>query len=184
MLRKLILTETEKKQISSLHRLLNEDDGFATLQGYVKYKASKSPNSQVKLFQNEKLIKGATSDENGFFKIENIPLGVYTYKVTNKNEGYEDLEENIDLSQPKVYNEDFTFMDTHEFEEVAVSVKANKRTFLDVSVFDSDVFWIAAMNFLSSLIVKGFSLTFAPFWSSISSTLYMVVANWYPPWIV
>ena len=138
MLRKLILTETEKKQISSLHRLLNEDDGFATLQGYVKYKASKSPNSQVKLFQNEKLIKGATSDENGFFKIENIPLGVYKYKVTNKNEGYGDLEENIDLSQPKVYDQVFTFMGTLEFEEVAVSTKANKRTFLDVSVFDSD----------------------------------------------
>jgi len=77
MLRKLILTETEKKQISSLHHLINEEDGFATLQGYVKYKTNKVPNSQVKLFQNEKIIKGATSDENGFFKIENIPLGKY-----------------------------------------------------------------------------------------------------------
>jgi len=45
MLRKLILTETEKKQISSLHHLINEEDGFATLQGYVKYKTTKVPNS-------------------------------------------------------------------------------------------------------------------------------------------
>lgn len=137
MLRKLILTETEKKQISSLHRLLNEEDGFATLQGYVKYKASKSPNSQVKLFQNEKLIKGATSDENGFFKIENIPLGKYTCKVTNKNEGYEEIVENIDLSQPKVYNQDFTFRDVQEFGDVTVTLTV-PRTFIDVSVFDSD----------------------------------------------
>jgi hypothetical protein len=135
MLRKLILTETEKKQISSLHRLLNEDDEFATLQGYVKYKASKSPNSQVKLFQNEKLIKGATSDENGFFKIENIPLGVYTYKVTNKNEGYEDLVENIDLSQPKVYNQDFTFRDVQNVEEVIVKTTFD-ITSLSVQVND------------------------------------------------
>lgn len=135
MLRKLILTETEKKQISSLHRLLNEDDGFATLQGYVKYKASKSPNSQVKLFQNEKLIKGATSDENGFFKIENIPLGVYTYKVTNKNEGYEDIVENIDLSQPKVYNQDFTFRDVQNVEEVIVKTTFD-ITSLSVQVND------------------------------------------------
>jgi hypothetical protein len=135
MLRKLILTETEKKQISSLHRLLNEEDGFATLQGYVKYKASKSPNSQVKLFQNEKLIKGATSDENGFFKIENIPLGVYTYKVTNKNEGYEDLVENIDLSQPKVYNQDFTFRDVQNVEEVIVKTTFD-ITSLSVQVND------------------------------------------------
>ncbi len=120
MLRKLILTETEKKQISSLHRLLNEEDGFATLQGYVKYKLNKTPNSQVKLFQNEKLIKGATSDENGFFKIENIPLGVYKYIVTNKNEGYEDLVDNIDLPQPKIYNKDFFFKDVLNFEEVAI----------------------------------------------------------------
>ena len=135
MLRKLILTETEKKQISSLHRLLNEDDGFATLQGYVKYKASKSPNSQVKLFQNEKLIKGATSDENGFFKIENIPLGVYTYKVTNKNEGYEDIVENIDLSQPKVYNQDFAFRDVQNVEEVIVKTTFD-ITSLSVQVND------------------------------------------------
>jgi hypothetical protein len=135
MLRKLILTETEKKQISSLHRLLNEDDEFATLQGYVKYKASKSPNSQVKLYQNEKLIKGAISDENGFFKIENIPLGVYTYKVTNKNEGYEDLVENIDLSQPKVYNQDFTFRDVQNVEEVIVKTTFD-ITSLSVQVND------------------------------------------------
>jgi hypothetical protein len=139
MLRKLILTETEKKQISSLHRLLNEDDGFATLQGYVKYKINKVPHSIVKLFQvvesNEKLIKGAETDENGFFKIENIPLGKYICKVTNKNEGYEDLVENIDLSQPKVYNQDFTFRDVQNVEEVKVKTTFD-ITSLSVQVND------------------------------------------------
>ena len=135
MLRKLILTEIEKKQISSLHRLLNEDDGFATLQGYVKYKSDNSPNSQVKLFQNEKLIKGATSDENGFFKIENIPLGKYICKVTNKNEGYEDLVEDIDLPQPKVYSQDYFFRDVQNVEEVKVKTTFD-ITSLSVQVND------------------------------------------------
>ena len=135
MLRKLILTETEKKQISSLHRLLNEEDGFATLQGYVKYKLNKTPNSQVKLFQNEKLIKGATSDENGFFKIENIPLGVYKYIVTNKNEGYEDLVDKIDLPHPKIYNKDFFFRDVLNVEEVTIK-KIFDITSLSVQVND------------------------------------------------
>jgi len=44
MLRKLILTEIEKKQISNLHHLLNEEDGFATLQGYVRHKLIPKPN--------------------------------------------------------------------------------------------------------------------------------------------
>jgi hypothetical protein len=125
MLRKLILTETEKKQISSLHRLLNEDDGFATLQGYVKYNISKVPYSIVKLFQgvepNEKLINGAETDENGFFKIENITLGKYTCKVTNKSAGYDPVEEDIDLSQPKVYTKDFTFRDLQVIDPVTVT---------------------------------------------------------------
>ena len=139
MLRKLILTEIEKKQISSLHRLLNEEDGFATLQGYVKYKLDKSPNSQVKLFQvvesNEKLIKGAISDENGFFKIENIPLGKYICKVTNKNAGYNDIVVDIDLSQPKVYTENHIFNDVTEKEEVTVLPKYD-ATSLSVQVND------------------------------------------------
>ena len=139
MLRKLILTETEKKQISSLHRLLNEDDGFATLQGYVKYKLDKSPNSQVKLFQvvesNEKFIKGAISDENGFFKIENIPLGKYICKVINKNAGYNDIVVEIDLLQPKVYTENYIFNDVTEKEEVTVTPTYD-ATSLSVQVND------------------------------------------------
>ena len=138
MLRKLILTETEKKQISNLHRLLNEEDGFATLQGYVKYKTNSVPNSQVKLFQNEKIIKGATSDENGFFKIENIPLGKYAYKITNKVEGYEDVEEEVDLTEPKVYNVNYFFRDDQIIKDVTTTYEVIRRTFLDVSVFDSD----------------------------------------------
>jgi uncharacterized surface anchored protein len=126
MLRKLILTETEKKQISNLHRLLNEENGFATLQGYVRHKLIPKPNSQVKLFQNEKLIKGATTDENGFFKIESIPLGKYQYKITNKVGGYDDFEDDIDLSVPKVYDVKLSFRDTQSTKEVVVTVERDK----------------------------------------------------------
>jgi len=137
MLRKLILTETEKKQISSLHHLINEEDGFATLQGYVKYKTNKVPNSQVKLFQNEKIIKGATSDENGFFKIEDIPLGKYIYKITNKVEGYEDVEEEVDLTEPKVYDVRYFFRDDQIIQDVVV--KSPKIfTIIDVQVLDDE----------------------------------------------
>jgi hypothetical protein len=141
MLRKLILTETEKKQISNLHRLLNEENGFATLQGYVRHKLNPVPDSQVKLFQNERIIKGATTDEKGFFKIESIPLGKYQYKITNKVKGYDDFEDDIDLSEPKVYDVKLSFRDTQSIKPVVVTVerdKSEKICLIDVSVFDEE----------------------------------------------
>ena len=141
MLRKLILTETEKKQIGHLHRLINEEDGFATLQGYVQFEnngeTKNYEDSIVKLSQNNVIIKGGNSDEKGFYKIENIPLGVYDYAIVNQFQGFKPKKGTLTLDEAKVYNINLKFDEQNIKQEVVIKEKT-PRTFIDVSVFDSD----------------------------------------------
>ena len=78
------------------NQILNEGDGLASLKGVVKFKGNPVPNSQIKLFKDGKLFKGALSDGNGNYLIEGIPLGTYKIVLTNKVEGYDDAEEEKD----------------------------------------------------------------------------------------
>ena len=138
MLRKIILTETEKKQISNLYHLINEEEGNATLQGYTQFENKNIPDSTIKLSQNKKVITGANSDENGFFKIENLPVGTYDYMLLNQFEGYESKTGTLELNEPKVYDIKLEF-DTQKVKPaVIVTQSVNPKTFLDVSVVDSD----------------------------------------------
>ena len=141
MLRKLTLTETEKKQIGHLHRLINEEGGFATLQGYVQFEnngeTKNYEDSIVKLSQNNVIIKGGNSDEKGFYKIENIPLGVYDYAIVNQFQGFKPKKGTLTLDEAKVYNINLKFDEQNIKQEVIIKEKT-PRTFIDVSVFDSD----------------------------------------------
>jgi hypothetical protein len=47
MLRKLIITETEKKQISTLHLIIKEEENGATIEGYTKFKKEVVPNVMI-----------------------------------------------------------------------------------------------------------------------------------------
>lgn len=142
MLRKLKITESERKEILSLfNQILNEEDGFATLQGYVQFEdqgvTKNYNNSIIKLFQNKKFIKGGQSDEKGFYKIENIPLGVYDYTILNQFEGFKPKDGTLTLNESKVYDINLKFDEVSITPEVSVK-RYTPRTFIDVSVFDSD----------------------------------------------
>ena len=113
MLRKLKITESERKEILSLfNQLLNEEGGLASLKGTVKYQGKPVPNSQIKLLKDDKFFKGGLSDENGNYSIEEIPLGTYKIVVTNKVESFFDVEDVITIDSVKTYTSNISM--THD----------------------------------------------------------------------
>ena len=139
MLRKLRITESERKEILSLfNKILNEEAELASLKGVVKFKGKPVPNSQIKLFKDDKIFKGAISDENGNYLIEGIPLGTYKIVLTNKVEGYDDAEEEITFDKNKTYTSYISFRDTQDTKEVVVKTDIKRFTIIDVQVLDND----------------------------------------------
>ena len=142
MLRKLKITESERKEILYLfNQILNEGDGLASLKGVVKFKGNPVPNSQIKLFKDGKLFKGALSDGNGNYLIEGIPLGTYKIVLTNKVEGYDDAEEEITFDKDITYTSYITFRSIQDTKEVIVKTKGSKQEpacLIDISVFDEN----------------------------------------------
>jgi hypothetical protein len=137
MLRKLILTETEKKDIFRLHRLLNEDDGGAILKGKTLYKGKPEPNTVVRLLQNDQEIKKTTSNNDAFYEIKDIPLG--SYKIVISHEGRNDSEEDIEIESKSTYVRNIGFRETQDSEVVTVkSEKTQRFTLIDLQVIDLD----------------------------------------------
>jgi len=68
-----------------------DEDAFQTVKGKVIDKDSKTPlwGATVMIVDSGK-VYGAITDTSGYFKIENVPVGRQTVKVTYI--GYEDLE--------------------------------------------------------------------------------------------
>ena len=139
MNRKLRITESERKEILSyFNQLLNEEEGLASLKGVVKFKGKPVPNSQIKLFKDDKIFKGSLSDENGNYLIEGIPLGTYKIVLTNKVGGYDDVEEEITFEVAKTYTSYITFRGTQDTKEVVVKTDTKRFTIIDVQVLDND----------------------------------------------
>ena len=139
MLRKLKITESERREILSyFNQLLNEEAEQASLKGVVKFKGKPVPNSQIKLFKDDKFFKGITSDENGNYLIEGIPLGTYKIVLTNKVEGYDDAEEEITFDKNKTYTSYISFRDTQDTKEVVVKTDIKRFTIIDIQVLDND----------------------------------------------
>lgn len=139
MLRKLIISESEKKQISSLYNLLSEGNGFATLKGKtLTAKGVAVPNSKVSLQQNDKIIKGVISDDKGMYTINEIPLGEYKIVLSNKNEGFEDVDDIIKFENAGVYTRNMTFMGLKTTREIVITQKKTreKACLIDVKVVD------------------------------------------------
>jgi hypothetical protein len=137
MLRKLILTETEKKDIFRLHSLLNEDDGGAILKGKTLYKGKPEPNTVVRLLQNDQEIKKTTSNNDAFYEIKDIPLG--SYKIVISHEGRNDSEEDIEIESKSTYVRNIGFRETQDSEVVTVkSEKTQRFTLIDLQVIDLD----------------------------------------------
>ena len=140
MLRKLILTETEKKQISALHLLLKEDENGATIQGYTKFKKDIVPNVLIELLKNNESIQKTTSDEKGFYILTNIPLGDYIIKFIDKDGKYLEQTQSIEINSKELYKRDLPFTGFKEEKEVTVVgiKKTIKTTLVDISVVDGD----------------------------------------------
>lgn len=142
MLRKLKITESERKEILSLfNQILNEGDDLASLKGITKYQGKPAPNSQVKLFKDEKFFKGAISDENGNYLIEGIPLGTYKILATNKVDQFSDVEEEKTFDSAKTYTLDISFRNIKQEADVIVQSKGPKKEpvcLIDISVFDEN----------------------------------------------
>ena len=139
MNRKLRITESERKEILSFfNKTLNEEAELASLKGVVKFKGKPVPNSQIKLFKDDKFFKGAISDVNGNYLIEGIPLGTYKILLTNKVEGYNDAEEEITFDKNKTYTSYISFRVTQDTKEVVVKTDIKRYTIIDVQVLDND----------------------------------------------
>jgi hypothetical protein len=142
MLRKLNLTESEKRQIVTLHNLINEVEQYATLVGKVT-KDSKSkevvPDSKIELYQNDKLIKETKSGEDGTYSIEKIPIGTYDLKLSHENKEYLDLTIPITFFKSETVTKNLAFFKSKEEKEITTKGKKLKRlTLIDVEVFDTE----------------------------------------------
>jgi hypothetical protein len=140
MLRKLILTETEKKQISALHYPLNEENNGSTIEGYTKFKKEVVPNVIIELLKNDNVIQKTTSDENGFYKLTNIPLGDYVIKFVDKDKKYLEQTQSIEINSKQSYKRDLPLTGFQEEKEIKVigAKKTIKTTLVDINVVDSD----------------------------------------------
>ena len=140
MLRKLILTETEKKQISHLHYLINEDENTATIEGYSKFRKDIVPNVLIELLKNNETVQKTTSDENGYYKFVNIPLGSYVLKFIDKDKKYLEQSQSIEINSKGTFKRDLQFTGVQEEKEVVTTSGKNtiKTTLVDVNIVDSD----------------------------------------------
>lgn len=139
MNRKLRITESERKEILSyFNQLLNEEEGLASLKGTIKYKGTPVPDTQIKLFKDDRIFKGVNSDDNGNYLIEDIPLGNYKIVASNKLKDYEDVEEEITLSVAKTYTSYLAFREVQETKQVNVKVQSKRFTIIDVQVLDNE----------------------------------------------
>ena len=94
MNKKILISERERSQISSLYNLINEDDTLASIFGFVKYNSLFIADSFVKLYKDGNIVKGAKTDENGRFEIPDVPIGKYVLKISVSSGEYIDDQEN------------------------------------------------------------------------------------------
>jgi len=141
MFRKLIITESEKKQISSLHNILNEVENFASFEGVV-YDSSKTkvavPDTKIVLKQNGNVVKETTSDSNGKFFIDKIELGTYDLQYSHTRTDLLEVTIPITFYKKEKVVRNIYFSPTKDVETIKVSKKVQRLTMIDVEVLDTD----------------------------------------------
>ena len=141
MFRKLIITESEKKQISSLHNILNEVENFASFEGVV-YDSSKTkvavPDTKIVLKQNGNVIKETTSDSNGKFFIDKIELGTYDLQYSHTRTDLLEVTIPITFYKKEKVVRNIYFSPTKDVETIKVAKKVQRLTMIDVEVLDTD----------------------------------------------
>ena len=99
----------------------------ATIQGIVSDSLSGNNLIGANVFLQETSL-GAATDDEGAFIIKNITPGVYNVKVTYI--GYNSIEVELDLSEPKTYDKNF-YLNYTTIEGRAVQVTAQARGQMD-----------------------------------------------------
>lgn len=142
MFRKLIITESEKKQIALLHHILSEDENFASLQGVV-YKTLKNkvvvPDVKIKLIKNDNVIKETTSDSNGYYFIDKIELGEYTLEYSYTSSEFPNTINTEPISfyeNTKIIKNLYITLETEK--KPITIIRDKKLTMIDVKVLDAD----------------------------------------------
>jgi hypothetical protein len=125
--------------------LIGYSQNTQTVKGRIIDEASKQPLAGVlvQLIGSDTLKKGAVSDEQGYFKIENVPLGRQTFKVSFT--GYEDkvFADIMVTAGKEVYLNADLQEDLSEIESVTVSYDRKK----DGSVTNNEYTTLSARAF-------------------------------------
>jgi hypothetical protein len=138
MLKKVIVSESQKNEILNLHHILNEEDGTFTIEGSVVDNANTTPIVYAKLTlkQNDTVLKNTQSDFDGKFKFDGLSSGSYTIVISAKNEGYTDKTEEVIINNQNLIDLTFKLEKLRELQEVVVGVQP--ITLMDFNFFKSD----------------------------------------------
>ena len=100
MLKKVIVSESQKNEILNLHQIINEENGTFTIEGSVVDNDNTTPIVYAKLTlkQNDTVLKNTQTDFDGKFKFDGLSSGTYTIVISAKNEGYTDKTEEVTIN--------------------------------------------------------------------------------------
>lgn len=102
----------------------------ASITGYVKSKEKAVPFARVFI---KETMEGATSDENGLFKIDNVTIG--KYKIVASAVDFETKVIEVNITEDRVYNVDFDLKEeVKKLDEVTVTA-----TMKETSIADSPI---------------------------------------------
>ena len=138
MIKKINISENDRRTILSMHKLIVEQSGEITIQGTVRDGTSKneiSPFLNVKLRNSSDEIVGrAETDENGHYIMTALTLPIGEYTLTF---GEDEAIKTIDIKS----NTTSLTVDTklkEEMEEVVVTVKGRYSPIFNIKVLNSN----------------------------------------------
>jgi hypothetical protein len=131
MLKRLIVSESQKNEILNLHHILNEEDGTFSIEGSVIDGLNKReiPFARLSLKQNDKTLKEIQADINAKFKFDKLSSGSYSVVISAKNEGYTDKTEEVTINNQNIIDLTFKLEKLKELQEVKVGE-------IQITIFD------------------------------------------------
>jgi hypothetical protein len=133
MVRKLIITEDDRRNILSMYNLLTEEDKVqVTINGVVSTIANKdyNYNVNVRLINSDGEVVGqAVTDFDGKFKMESLELekGQYSFIYSNNNYGIYDDKETITITKTETKNVSVYVKPAQDLPEVEILAQLTGR---------------------------------------------------------
>lgn len=143
MIKKINISENDRRTILSMHKLIVEQSATITIQGTVTEDEEKNVpaiNVNVKLRRDEGdvIIKGVVTDEYGKYEmtIPNLPIGVYTITFGDDGINFRGIEITSDTTSPII--SDVTLVKKSKTMEEVPSVQSTPRVpIFNVKVLNS-----------------------------------------------